>query len=390
MAGYVGYLTQALVINFPPLLFLTFVKEYGISLTTVSLLIALSFAAQLLTDAFTAKFIAKINIRAAVVAAHILAILGITGYAYLPRILPSALLGLLICTLLSAVGAGFVEVLISPIIEACPSDSKSAAMSLLHSFYCWGYVGVVILSTLFFKFVGIEHWKILTCLWAIIPAIGAVAFAVVPIYNLEGDSKKADRTRENLPRRTLCAFAMFFMLMMCAGAAEMTISQWASTFAEKGLGVSKAFGDLLGPCSFALLMGITRVVYVKFSHKLVLKKFFMVSGILCVISYLLVALSPSPALALVGCALCGVSVGIMWPGTYSLAAVNIPNVSIRMFALLAIGGDLGSMIGPTFAGWLAGFFGDDLSIPFLISCVYPLTITIILIIFSKSWRSEKK
>ena len=389
IAGYIGYLTQALTINYAPLLFLTFVNTYGLTLTKISTLVAISFSVQLLTDAFEAKFASKLNTRATVIIGHILAVLGVTGYAYLPDIMPTPFIGLLICTVTSAVGAGIVEVIISPIVEACPTGDKSAAMSLLHSFYCWGQVGVVLLTTLFFNLVGIGHWRILSCLWAIIPATGALAFSVVPIYTLEADAKSAD-TPKNGGHKVSGLFFVFFTLMVCAGAAEMVMSQWASTFAESGLGISKTLGDLLGPCAFALLMGIARVIYAKASDKINLDKFILISAILCVVSYFIAALSPHPVLSLVGCALCGLSVGVMWPGTYSLATSRMSGVGVQMFALLALGGDLGCMIGPAAAGWIAGLFGDNLRISFILASIFPIIIIALLCFGSKKNKSAKK
>ena len=386
LAGYVGYLTQSLIVNFPPLLFLTFIDTYNISFATITSLIAISFTAQLLTDGFAAQFVHKFNVRATVVAAHLLAIAGLTGYAYLPRILPP-FIGLVICTVLAAIGAGLVEVMISPIVEACPTDGKSAAMSFLHSFYSWGQVAVIILSTLFFKLVGIEHWQILACLWAIIPAVGAFAFSVVPIYSLEGD--KPEAKKQTVRTRSINkTFVLFFILMFCSGAAEMALNQWASAFAEQGLHVSKSMGDLLGPCAFAVLMGSARIFHGKFSERINLKTFILASSVLCTFSYLIAALAP-PALALIGCALCGLSVGIMWPGTYSLAAVNMPNISMRTYAILALGGDIGCTAGPAVAGWFAGFFNDNLTPSFLLSCIYPITMIVILLFFSKGWNCGK-
>ncbi len=389
IAGYIGYLTQALTINYAPLLFLTFTKVYNLSLTAISTLVAISFSVQLMTDAFEAKFASRLNTRATVVIGHLLAVLGVTGYAYLPEIMPSPFIGLLICTVTSAIGAGIVEVLISPIIEACPTGGKSAAMSLLHSFYSWGQVGVVLLSTLFFNTVGIEHWRILSCIWAIIPLTGALAFTVVPIYALEADEHKSGEKKER-PRGGSRLFALFFTLMVCAGAAEMVMSQWASTFAESGLGVSKTVGDLLGPCAFAFLMGTARIIYAKFSEKIDLRKFILASAVLCVISYLIAALSPHPLVSLIGCALCGLSVGVMWPGTYSLATASISGVGVQIFALLALGGDLGCMIGPAAAGWIAGLFGDNLKVSFLLASIFPIIIIIALCLFRRRKKDESK
>ena len=388
LAGYVGYLTQALTINYLPLLFITFMDIYDISLTKLSLLIAISFTTQLLTDFFEYKFSSKLNLRASVVIAHVLAVIGMTGYAYIPSLTPTPFLGLIICVIISAIGAGLVEVLISPIVEACPTDKKSAAMSLLHSFDCWGQVGVTLLSTLFFRVVGIEHWRLLACLWAIIPAVGAIAFSVVPIYTLEGDSKEV--TPATKDKKQWRMFALFFILMTCAGAAEMAMSQWASSFAEASLGIDKTTGDLLGPCFFALLMGSSRIIHARLSSKIALKPVLIFSAALCIFSYLTAALAPVPMISLLGCALCGLSVGVMWPGTYSLAAKNITHINMSAFALLAIGGDLGCTLGPAAVGAIAELFDGNMKISFLISAIFPIAILSILLIYGKKIKNRKK
>ena len=292
-ACYVGYLTQALTINFAPLLFLTFEKEYDISLGKISLLIGISFLTQLLCDACAARFPNFFKPRLSAILAHVLAVIGLTGYAYLPKILPSAYLGLVICVIVTAVGGGIIEVLISPIAEACPTTRKSANMSLLHSFYSWGQAGVVLLSTLFFTVFDISNWQILACLWAIIPAIGAISFIFVPIYNIPTELGK-----EKSKSKSKGLFALFFLMMFCAGAAEMAMSQWASTFAESGLGVPKAVGDILGPCLFGIFMGSARVFYAKCSEKIRLERFMLISAILCLGSYLLSALAAPPIISL--------------------------------------------------------------------------------------------
>lgn len=374
-ASYVGYVTQAITINFAPLLFLTFEKQYGISLTKISLLIAISFLTQLFFDLLLAKIAKRINTRATVVLGHVCAVLGMTGFAWLPEVLPSYA-GLIICVTLAAIGGGIIEVLISPIVEACPVENHSAAMSLLHSFYCWGLAGVVLISTLFFHFVGIEHWQILAALWGIIPLIAAIAFCFVPLYELEADKEENTVRKGGGSMFRSSLFWIFFGMMFCAGASEQAMSQWASTFAESGLGVSKSVGDLLGPLAFAILMGFARVLYAKTSTRINLSRFIAISATLCVVTYLVTSLSPIPLLSLIACALCGLSVGIMWPGTYSLAAERMPNVNVRMFALLAVAGDLGCLVGPTLAGWLADIFGNDLKLSFLICTVFPILILV--------------
>ncbi len=387
-ASYVGYLTQAITINFAPLLFVTFEESYNISLGRIGLLIGISFLTQLIADGLAAKFSDKVNTRAAVIAAHICAVLGMTGFAYLPELLPDPYIGLMISVIVAAVGGGIIEVFISPIVEAAPTENKSAQMSLLHSFYSWGLAGVVLLSTLFFYFVGIEHWRILSCLWAIVPAIGAIAFCFVPIYELEALPAEKEEKPRSLFRSGI--FWVFIVMMFCAGAAEQAMSQWASSFAEAGLGVNKAMGDLLGPFCFAVLMGISRVFYGSSNGKIKLKRFIVISSFLCIAAYLIAALSPYPLLSLFGCALCGLATGIMWPGTYSMAAARMPYGGVRMFALLAMAGDLGCLVGPTAAGWIAQACGNRLQVSFLVSIIFPTVILLMVWLGLKNTKRNKK
>jgi len=386
LACYIGYVTQAITINLAPLLFLTFEKEYDISLGKISLLIGISFLTQLLSDTMAVKFPSFFKPRASAIIAHVCAVVGLTGYAYLPKILPSPYLGLVICVIVSALGGGIIEVLISPIAEACPTTKKSANMSLLHSFYSWGLAAVVLLSTLFFAIFDISNWKILTCLWAIVPAVGAIAFCFVPLYQIPS----VDEDKKTAKKGSRGIFILFFLMMFCAGAAEQAMSQWASAFAESGLGVNKAMGDLLGPFAFAVLMGSARVFYAKYSEKIKLERFMLFSAILCLSCYLLTALSAPPVVSLIGCALCGLSVGIMWPGTYSLATKKITFGGVRMFAILALGGDIGCLVGPTAAGWIAEAFGNNLKLSFLISAIFPAAIIIIVVAIYRTKLTKKK
>ena len=369
-ACFTGLTIQAIVINLPPLLYLTFENEFGISLAKISLLIAISFFTQLLMDFTASKLPSLFNNRLAVVIGQIFCVCGLLGMALLPSIMPPYI-ALIIATSLASFGSGIIEVMGNPIIEASPIKNKNRILSIMHSCYCWGLVLTVLLSTLFFKLVGIEHWRILFCLWAIIPAINTIAFIFVPLPTMESAPKTTDK--RNSVFRTL-TFWVFFLLMLCAGAAEMTMTQWASSFAEMGLKVDKSTGDLLGPCAFAVLMGLARVIYAKFSTKLNLSKFMIFSASLCVVSYLVTAFSPFPILSLVGCAVCGFSVGIMWPGTLCMATEKIPGGGVKMFALLALAGDAGCTLGPTAAGWIADAFGNNLKISFVFSTVFPALI----------------
>ncbi|MBD5475271.1 MAG: MFS transporter [Lachnospiraceae bacterium] len=384
-ACFVGYIVQAIVNNFIPLLFLTFESTYGIPLSQITILITFNFGIQLLVDLLSAGFVDKIGYRASILLAHILSAAGLLGLAVLPELLPSAYAGLLISVMIYALGGGLLEVLVSPIMESCPTDNKEKAMSLLHSFYCWGHVGVVLLSTLFFRIFGIANWKILTCIWIIIPIVNTFIFAQAPIAPL------VDEGETGMSMRDLCRNRIFWLLMlmmMCAGASEQSVSQWASTFAERGLGVSKTLGDLAGPMTFAVLMGSARAFYGKFGDRIDLDRFMIGSGILCILSYLMISLSPSPALSLVGCGICGLSVGIMWPGSFSKAAASIRNGGTALFALLALAGDLGCSGGPTLVGYISGITSDDLKMGILTAVIFPVLLVTGILVLRKPKAKE--
>ena len=367
-ACFAGYVVQAVVNNFVPLLFLTFQSQYGIPLSQVTLLITINFALQLAVDGVSVFFIDRIGYRAAAVIAHICAALGLVGLAFLPDLLPSPFAGLLLSVLLYALGGGLLEVIVSPIVESCPSDHKAQTMSILHSFYCWGSAGVIVISTLFLKIFGASSWKILAAIWALLPLANCFVFTKVPLAPLVAEGGTSMHIGQLFRSRV---FWVIMLMMLCAGASEQAVSQWASTFAEKGLGVSKAVGDLTGPTVFALLMATSRLLYGKFGAKIDLNKAMMASALLCVVSYLLIGLTNSPVLGLVGVGLCGLAVGIFWPGTFSTAAASLRGGGTAMFALMALAGDLGCSGGPTLAGTIAGAFGDNLRLGILCAVAFP-------------------
>ena len=369
---------QAIVNNFAPLLFLTFQAQYGIPLSQITVLITVNFALQLAVDFVSAFFIDKIGYRVSIVAAHAFAAAGLVLMTVLPEIMPSPFAGLLIAVMCYAVGGGLLEVLVSPIVEACPTDNKEQAMSLLHSFYCWGSVAVVGLSTLFFALFGTRSWRYLALMWAAVPLANAFVFSKVPIAPLIEDGEKGLSIKELFKNKM---FWIFMLLMLCSGASEQAVSQWASTFAERGLGVSKTIGDLTGPMLFSVLMGLSRLIYGKFGGRIKLDSIMLGSGVLCIISYLIITLTGSSVLGLCGVALCGLSVGIMWPGTFSKASASIKGGGTAMFALLALCGDLGCSGGPTFAGMMASRFGDNLKIGMLCAIVFPAVLSLIVLIF---------
>ena len=372
-ACFVGYIVQAIINNFVPLLFLTFEKNYHIPLSQITMLITFNFGVQLVVDFFAAKYVDRIGYRTSIVLAHVCSAAGLIGLAVLPELFPNSIMGLMIAVVIYAVGGGLIEVLISPIMESCPSKHKEKAMSLLHSFYCWGHVGVVLLSTLFFHFFGIENWKILALVWAIIPVVNGIVFCKVPMASLMEEGETGMTLRELAGNGT---FWILMLMMVCSGASEQGVSQWASTFAEKGLQISKTVGDLAGPMFFAILMGASRAFYGKYGDKLDLNRFMVGSSILCVLSYLCISLSPSPLLSLIGCGICGLSVGIMWPGSFSRASQSLPKGGTAMFAMLALAGDVGCGSGPTVVGYVTGLVGEDLKRGILAGVIFPVLLLV--------------
>ena len=369
MACFVGYIVQAVVNNFVPLLFLTFQRTYDIPLSQITMLVTFNFGIQLLVDLLSVGFVDKIGYRASMVIAHILSAAGLILLTILPEALSSPFLGILIAVMIYAIGGGLLEVLVSPVVEACPSDNKEKAMSMLHSFYCWGHVGVVLLSTLLFSIFGIDNWKALAAVCSLIPLYNAFVFVKVPMAELMEEGEEGLRIRDLFG---LKIFWVLLIMMICAGASEQAVSQWASTFAEKGLGISKTAGDLAGPMAFAILMGTSRAFYGKYGDRIQLDKFMIYSSCLCILSYLGIALLPIPQLSLAACAICGLSVGIMWPGSFSKAAAALPKGGTAMFALLALGGDVGCSGGPTVVGMVSSLYEDNLKMGILAGIVFPV------------------
>lgn len=372
-ACFIGYIVQAVVNNFVPLLFLTFQSQYGISLSKITMLVTFNFGLQLLVDLVSISFIDKIGYRVSMVLAHVFSAAGLILLTILPDVMSDPFHGILIAVMVYAVGGGLLEVLVSPIVEACPTDNKEKAMSLLHSFYCWGHMGVVLLSTLFFAIVGIENWKVLAFVWAVVPVLNGIFFTQVPIAPLIAEDETGLSVKELFKEKI---FWVFMLLMVCSGASEQAVGQWASTFAEKGLGISKTIGDLVGPMAFAACMGTARVLYGKFGEKIKLETFMIISTIACVISYLMIALVPSPVVSVIGCSICGFAVGMMWPGTFSMAAAKIRNGGTAMFALMALAGDLGCTSGPTLVGTISGMFSENLRVGIFTALVFPVLLLI--------------
>ena len=384
-ACYLGFITQAIAANFAPLLFLKFHRDYGISLGNIALISTVFFFTQLLVDLFCARFVDKIGYRVSIVASEVLSAAGLIALAFLPDLLPNAFVGILISVTVYAIGSGLIEVLVSPIVEACPFENKEATMSLLHSFYCWGSVGTIVISTAFFAIFGMNAWRWLAVIWALVPAINIFNFATCPIVPIVEEGKGMGIRQ--LAKKPL--FWVAIILMVCAGASEISMAQWASAYAEAALGLSKTIGDLLGPCLFAVTMGISRVIYGKYGDKIKLTSFMIGSGALCVACYLMASISSNPVMGLIGCIFCGFSVGIMWPGTISISSKTFPAGGTAMFALLAMAGDLGGSIGPAIVGRVTQFAGDNIRVGMRVGLIFPTVLILMLLIISKATVKAK-
>ena len=384
IACYTGFITQAICANFAPLLYVTFYKTYGISLSRLALISTVYFFTQLITDYLCAKVVDRLGYRPCILASCVTSGLGMMGLAVVPDLLQSPFAGIMICVVLYAIGAGLIEVLVSPIVEACPFDNKDMVMSTLHSFYCWGSAAVILGSTAFFALFGLNHWKILAVIWALVPLLNTFNFAVCPIETLTEDGK--GMTIPQLLGNRL--FWLLLILMVCAGASEIAMAQWASAFAESALGVSKTLGDIAGPTGFAIAMALSRTLYGKFGEKADLTVFMAGSGVLCLFCYLLAGLSRNPMAGLIGCALCGFSVGIMWPGSISISSQIMPRGGTAMFAMLALGGDLGGTLGPSIVGNISQRFGNDLRIGVLSAIGFPIVLVISVLIVRRMRRRQ--
>jgi len=379
LACYMGFITQAIAANFAPLLFLMFNKNYGVSLGKIALIPAVFFITQLIVDIICVRVVDKIGYRKCIVTSCLCSAAGLILLAFLPELFSDPFSGIIISVVVYAIGSGLVEVLGSPIVEACPFEHKESVMSLLHSFYCWGSVGVIIISTLFFKFFGMGNWKILACIWAVVPLFNIYNFATCPIEQPNGGEKGMGL----LALFKLPLFWIAIILMVCAGASELSMAQWASAFTESALGLSKNIGDLAGPCMFAVTMGISRAFFGKFGPKISLTRFMIFSGLLCVASYLLASLSSLPWLGLLGCILCGFSVGIMWPGTISICSPRIPKGGTALFAMLAMSGDLGGAAGPVLVGNISQIFGDNLKAGLLAGTFFPVVLIVMILLIPR-------
>ncbi len=369
-ACFIAYVVQAIVCNFAPLLFVSWEQEFNISIAQLTVVVTLTFFTQIAVDLLSAKYAERVGYKRSLIISHLCACTGFMLLGILPYVMKNAFAGIIISVIIYSVGSGILEVLISPVVEACPTDNKAGAMSLLHSFYCWGAVAVIVFSTLFFSLFGRENWRYLAFIWAVFSLANGVFFLFVPV----AEPKEDKETKVSSPFKEKFFYAAI-LLMICAGAAEQAMSQWASAFAETGLGVSKAVGDLAGPAAFAVLMGSGRVLFSKLSSKIKIEKYLFASALLCIVSYLLASFSQNPIIALIGCALCGFSVSAMWPGTISLSTKRMANSTV-LFAFLALAGDVGCTGGPTLIGIVTDALGGSIKQGLIFAIIFPVLIIV--------------
>ena len=374
IACFIGAISQSIIVNFAPLLFVTFQNIFGVPLEEITVLISLNFITQFSTDLIASKYAKRIGYRKCLISAHLMCGVGLVLMAFLPRVI-NPFAALIMSTIIYAAGGGLLEVLTSPLLEACPTKNKSALMSLMHSFYSWGVVGVVIVSTVFFELFGINNWEIMACIWAIVPLGNIILLSTAPMYEISDSGEDKPNYKQLFSQKV---FWLIIIIMLCSGAAELAVSQWASTFVEQGFHLSKSTGDLIGVGGFAAFMGLSRVIYSKYANRISLIRAVALSSCLCIVSYLMIGLSNSGAIGLMGCVLCGFSVGILWPGTLSMASEKVVSGGTTMFALCALGGDIGCTSGPALAGFMTGVLGDNLRLGILCSVIFPVLLLVAL------------
>ena len=344
-----GITTQSAVNNLAPILFVIFKDNFGISYTMIASLMLFNFLVQIATDFTAIKILGILDYRKSGILAQACAALGLIMLGVLPNIIP-IYPALFTSTLFMAFGGGLLEVMVSPIVDSLEKGQSSAKMNMLHSFFCWGQVAVVLTATAAIKLFGSNIWYIIPISWAIVPIISIFMFSVVPIPEI---ARAERRSGEKLPVKSK-AFLFMCFLMVASGASEITMAEWASVFAQKGLGIDKFTGDILGPCLFAVLMGSGRLLFGVFGSRVRLKSALTYYSILCTICYIVAATAKNPYIALFFCALTGFSVSIMWPGVYSYSSSVIKQGKTAMFGILALCGDVGCSLG----SWLTGSMSD--------------------------------
>ena len=376
---YIGIFVQAVVCGFMPLLFVMFNREYHIPLYLITLFTTVNFLTQLVTDTVSILFVERIGYRRLGVLAHLLTFVGLFLLGIASPKSDNLYAVIMSAVVLFSVGGGLLEVMLSPVIEGCPSKNKAAAMSMLHSMFGFGSAATILITTGAIWLFGWQNWQNIALFWSVIPLLNAIYFMFIPINDMVGKDERTPIKKLLSDRR----FWGFFLIMACGGASEIGISQWSSAFAEKSLGVSKAVGDILGPCAFALMLALSRFSYSKLADKIDLEKCIIACGVFGVLCYSVAALAPFEMVALIACGLCGFFMGVLWPGTLSLAAKAYPMGGATLFALMALGGDVGCTTGPTIVGFVSSIFGGELKAGLLTGALFPLILVVGLLILRR-------
>lgn len=359
-ACYIGNLVGALVTNLSPLLFVILMGSYNLSFEQVGRLVLINFFTQIIADLAFSKPVDTYGVRPFITLGHALVFIGFVMFAFSPRLFPhSPYTGLMLATVVFSCGGGLLELLLSAIVQAVPSDAKAAAMSLLHSFYAWGFIVVVVLTFLMLKLFGSANWPWLFLIWSLVPLFNFFNFLRVPLPpQVPDEHRTSTRVLASTP------FFIFVVLgIALGGAAEVSMSQWTSAYAETTLGLSKQTGDLLGLCLFAGLLGLGRVLYGTYGKRFDIWRVMFLGSLFAAGCYLVAALSQHPIVSLVACAFCGLGVALLWPGSVTNAAHRFPFAGASMFAILAAGGDTGAAVGP----WLLGLIADQIPTDFPLS-----------------------
>lgn len=401
-ACYFTYLAMSSVFSLPPLLFATFREMYGISYTLLGTLVLVNFCTQLGIDLIFSFFSRHFNIHKTIRLMPLLTAAGLCVYASIPLLFPQyAYAGLVAGTVLFSVAAGLAEVLVSPTVAALPSDTSEKDLSMLHSLYGYGFVGVVLVSTLFLNFVGNQYWMYLTFFWAVLPVIASVLLmaAKLPDMNIEQSEAKAVHSKYRTKSILLCMACIFL-----GACAENTMSNWISVYTEKALHMPKVWGDIFGMSLFAILLALTRTAYAKFGKNI--SRVLMMSMVGSIVCYLIVAFSPNAVVSLVACVAVGVCTAMLWPGTLILMEEKVPAAGVAAYALMAAGGDFGASFAPQTLGIIvdkipaaewAATLGNTLSLTpeqigfkagMLMAAVFPLFGALLLAYMKKHFRKN--
>ena len=380
---YLFYVLQGTLLNLTPLLFVPLMEQYGLSYMKLGALASVNFATQLIVDIVLSKLTDKHRYRISLRLSASAAFIGYMIFAWAPGRLGDPYTWLLIGTVVYSIGAGLMEITISPLIHALPDKAKGKSMAILHSFYAWGVVLTVIVSTSVLAIIGRDKWNFIVTGWLIVPVIGFILSCIMPVPKPE--SGENERTAGSFRILIKPAFILFLAMIFFGSCAEAVMTQWSSAFLERAVGLDKLIGDIAGMSMFALMLGLCRMASAALDKKISLSTYMMLGTIGAVICYIIVSVSNVAAVSLIFCALTGFMVGMLWPGTLVLAADAFPKAGAWLFAYLAVAGDLGGVFGP----WITGAIADrsGLNAGLGAAAIFPVIGLICMIIYKRRTRS---